>query len=117
MAFVPPYNSNALVSPSALGRGYGINSNNGQFSLVLTVAGDLHLINNAGGAVVWADNDHNIAFVRMQVDGNCVGYTANGGTPFATGTNGVLGPYSFVCQDDGHVAVVTAAGGQVWVRP
>ncbi|KAF5358871.1 hypothetical protein D9757_012295 [Collybiopsis confluens] len=73
--------------------------------------GDLQLVDDAG-AVLWAVNGQNIVFVRMQVDGNCVGYNATGAV-WAMQTNGINSPYHLICQDNGTL-VITANGNPVW---
>ncbi|KAF5370405.1 hypothetical protein D9757_013131 [Collybiopsis confluens] len=112
MSFVHPY-GDTLPEGAAVGRGYGLISNNGNVSFNVTQDGNLQLIGSSG-QTLWSFDDQDVSFVKMQGDGNCVGYTADGTPVWATESNGTDNPYALVCQNDGNLVVYANGGVPVW---
>ncbi|KAG7090342.1 hypothetical protein E1B28_009462 [Marasmius oreades] len=108
---VPPYRS-SLPENGAIGRGYSLISDSGRVQFKVDHNGDLVLLGD--GKELWSLKGKNAAWVTMQTDGNCCGYTLNSVAMWATHTNGNDHPYYLVCQNDGNLVVYAKGGRPVW---
>ncbi|KAK1221444.1 hypothetical protein PQX77_015751 [Marasmius sp. AFHP31] len=101
-----------LPENGVIGRGYGLQSKNQRVQLNLTFEGNLELIGD--GRKLWSVDGKDISFVKMQGDGNCVGYKDDATPVWHTATNGSKHPYNLVCQDDGNLVIYEKGGIPVW---
>ncbi|KAJ8085139.1 hypothetical protein AAF712_003455 [Marasmius tenuissimus] len=101
-----------LPENGVIGRGYGLQSPNKRVQLNLTFEGNLELIGD--GSKLWSVDGKDISFVKMQGDGNCVGYKIDSTPVWATVTNGPKHPYNLICQDDGNLVLYAKDNNPVW---
>jgi hypothetical protein len=101
-----------LSSDARLNVGESITSNNGQYTLILQLDGNLVLY-KAGGKALWATgtNGKAASFATQQKDGNFVLYGSSGAL-WALGTHGHQGT-TLVVQDDGNL-VIYGQNGALW---
>ncbi|KAJ8085117.1 hypothetical protein AAF712_003437 [Marasmius tenuissimus] len=95
----------SLPENGILGRGCGLKSQDNLVSFSLTWMGNLVLINEVNGELLWSLRNKGIAYVIMQTDGDCVAYTSDRKAVWATASNGGAHPYRLVCQNDGNLVV------------
>ncbi|KAK1230609.1 hypothetical protein PQX77_006304 [Marasmius sp. AFHP31] len=95
----------SLPENGILGRGCGLKSQDNLVSFSLTWMGNLVLINEVNGELLWSIRNKGIAYVIMQTDGNCIAYTSDRKPVWATASNGGAHPYQLVCQNDGNLIV------------
>ncbi|KAL0069449.1 hypothetical protein AAF712_003475 [Marasmius tenuissimus] len=112
MTYVYTAYFDTLPENGVIGRGYGLQSKSKRVVFNVTNEGNLELIGD--GKKLWSFDGKKISFVKMQTDGNCCGYTAEGTPVWATQTNGNNHPYALVCQDDGNLCVYSKGGNPVW---
>ncbi|KAL0567850.1 hypothetical protein V5O48_014145 [Marasmius crinis-equi] len=112
MTYVYTAYFDTLPENGVIGRGYGLQSKSKRVVFNVTNEGNLELIGD--GKKLWSVDGKNASFVKMQTDGNCVGYTADGTAIWHSATNGNKHPYNLVCQDDGNLVVYATGGDPVW---
>lgn len=103
---------NGLSAGQSLGPGQSVSSDDGSFTLLYQMDGNLVLYGGAGA--LWASNTVDTApgFVSLQGDGNFVIYNADGAALWATNTFGD-GNWLSV-QNDGNVVIYDAGGNALW---
>ena len=110
-----PLRSDRLRDGQGLLPGSFIKSQDGRFTLIMQLDGNL-VIYGPGHQALWASNTaghHDVFDVVMQSDGNLVLYNGTNHPFWASNTAGVTGA-SLVMQNDGNLVIYDAANKAHW---
>lgn len=109
-----PYPAGAsLIVNKGMKRGSSISSPNGKYRF--TLQNDGNVVIYKGDAPIWALNRADIELIKIQADGNIVGYDAGNKAQWSSGSNGRGDNSStLVMQDNGDLVLLKADKSVVW---
>ncbi|KAG7100103.1 hypothetical protein E1B28_001883 [Marasmius oreades] len=110
--YIHTYGS-TLPENGILCRGFSLITDSGRVEFRVTTDGNLELLGD--GKKLWSVEGQNASYVKMQTDGNCVGYRPDGTVMWQSNTVGNGHLYSLVVQEDGNLVVYAKGGTEaVW---